>query len=110
MPDGYTLFAPAISLFISLPGKAPNLPLILPRDFLPVASLVDQPIFICASANSGIKTLPELIARAKTASRPHLLCGNRNRTDHTPDRLASANAGPGIKLQVVPYPAARRPH
>jgi tripartite-type tricarboxylate transporter receptor subunit TctC len=33
-PDGYTLFAPAISLFVSLPGKAENLPLILPRDFL----------------------------------------------------------------------------
>jgi tripartite-type tricarboxylate transporter receptor subunit TctC len=32
-PDGYTYFAPALSLFISLPGKAPNLPLILPRDF-----------------------------------------------------------------------------
>jgi tripartite-type tricarboxylate transporter receptor subunit TctC len=27
IPDGYTLFAPAISLFISLPGKAENLPL-----------------------------------------------------------------------------------
>ena len=36
-PDGYTLFAPALSLFISLPGKADNLPLILLRDFLPVA-------------------------------------------------------------------------
>src|ERR1700730_17678298 len=37
IPDGYTLFAPALSLFISLPGKAENLPLVLPRDFLPVA-------------------------------------------------------------------------
>src|SRR5215470_11639770 len=36
IPDGYTLFAPALSLFISIPGKAENLPLILPRDFLPV--------------------------------------------------------------------------
>jgi len=27
IPDGYTLFAPALSLFISLPGKAENLPL-----------------------------------------------------------------------------------
>ena len=35
IPDGYTLFAPAISLFIALPGKAENLPLMLPRDFLP---------------------------------------------------------------------------
>ncbi|MGA7230925.1 MAG: tripartite tricarboxylate transporter substrate-binding protein, partial [Xanthobacteraceae bacterium] len=63
--DGYTLFAPALSLFISLPGKAENLPLILPRDFLPVGSLTELPMFICASAQSGIKTLPDLIARAK---------------------------------------------
>src|SRR3974390_208623 len=49
IPAGYTLFAPAISLFISLPGKAENLPLMLPRDFLPVASLIEQPMFICAN-------------------------------------------------------------
>src|SRR5580693_6594558 len=56
VPDGYTLFAPALSLFISLPGKAENLPIILPRDFLAVGSLIDQPMFICASAKSDIKT------------------------------------------------------
>ena len=65
VPDGYTLFAPALSLFISLPGKADNLPLVLPRDFLAVGSAVDQPMFICASASSGIKSLSDLIARAK---------------------------------------------
>jgi len=43
IPDGYTLFAPALSLFISLPGKADYLPLILPRDFLPVGSLAQRP-------------------------------------------------------------------
>jgi tripartite-type tricarboxylate transporter receptor subunit TctC len=54
IPDGYTLFAPVLSLFISLPGKVENLPLILPRDFLPVGSLAELPLFICASAQSGI--------------------------------------------------------
>src|SRR6185437_12820523 len=56
--DGYTLFA--LSLFVAVPGKAENLPLILPRDFLPVGSLLDQPMFICASPASGMKTLPDL--------------------------------------------------
>src|ERR1700756_2503297 len=65
IPDGYTLFAPALSLFFSLPGKAKNLPLILPRDFLPVGSLAQLSVFICASPQSGIRTLPDLIARAK---------------------------------------------
>src|SRR5436189_3093310 len=42
-PDGYTLFAPATSLFLAVPGKAPNLPLMVPRDFVAVGYTVDQP-------------------------------------------------------------------
>lgn len=100
--DGYTLFAPAISLFIALPGKAENLPLILPRDFLPVGSLVDQPMFVCASAKSGIKTLPELIARAK--ARPGQIsfaATGIGRITHLTGLLLQSRAD--IKLQVVPY-------
>jgi tripartite-type tricarboxylate transporter receptor subunit TctC len=100
--DGYTLFAPAISLFISLPGKAPNLPLILPRDFLPVASLLDQPMFICASAKSGIKTLPELISRAKqNPGQISFAATGIGRITHLTGLLLQSRAG--IKLQVVPY-------
>ncbi len=102
VPDGYTLFAPAISLFIALPGKAPNLPLILPRDFLPVASLLDQPMFICASAKSGIKTLPELIARAKAEpGRIGFATTGIGRITHLTGLLLQSRAG--ITLQVVPY-------
>jgi tripartite-type tricarboxylate transporter receptor subunit TctC len=102
VPDGYTLFAPAISLFISLPGKAENLPLILPRDFLPVGSLVDQPMFICASAKSGIKTLPDLIARAKAhPGQISFAATGIGRITHLTGLLLQTRAG--IKLQVVPY-------
>ena len=102
VPDGYTLFAPAISLFISLPGKAPNLPLILPRDFLPVASLLDQPMFICASTKSGIKTLPDLIARAKRSpGQISFAATGIGRITHLTGLLLQSRAG--IKLQVVPY-------
>jgi tripartite-type tricarboxylate transporter receptor subunit TctC len=100
--DGYTLFAPAISLFISLPGKAPNLPLMLPRDFLPVASLIDQPMFICVSAKSGIKTLPDLIARAKAEpGRLGFATTGIGRITHLTGLLLQSRAG--ITLQVVPY-------
>jgi tripartite-type tricarboxylate transporter receptor subunit TctC len=100
--DGYTLFAPAISLFISLPGKAPNLPVVLPRDFLPVGSLVDQPMVICASAKSGIKTLPELIARAKAEpGRIAFAATGIGRITHLTGLLLQSRAD--IKLQVVPY-------
>jgi tripartite-type tricarboxylate transporter receptor subunit TctC len=101
-PDGYTFFAPALSLFISLPGKAPNLPLILPRDFLPVGSLVGQPLFICASAKSGIKTLPDLIARAKAhPGQISFAATGIGRLTHLTGLLLESRAG--IKLQVVPY-------
>jgi tripartite-type tricarboxylate transporter receptor subunit TctC len=102
IPDGYTLFAPAISLFIALPGKADNLPLMLPRDFLPVASLIDQPMFICANAASGIKTLPDLIARAKEhPNQISFAATGIGRTTHLTGLLLQSRAD--IKLQVVPY-------
>ena len=102
VPDGYTMFAPAISLFISLPGKAPNLPVVLPRDFLPVGSMLDQPMFICASAKSGIKTLGEMIARAKqNPGQVSFAATGIGRITHLTGLLLASKAG--IKLQVVPY-------
>jgi tripartite-type tricarboxylate transporter receptor subunit TctC len=102
VPDGYTLFAPAISLFISLPGKADNLPVVVPRDFLPVGSLIDQPMFICASAKSDIKTLADLIARAKAEpGRVSFATTGIGRITHLTGLLLASRAG--IKLQVVPY-------
>jgi len=100
--DGYTLFAPALSLFVAVPGKAENLPLILPRDFLPVGSLLDQPMFICASPASGMKTLPDLIARAKAnPGQVSFAATGIGRITHLTGLLLEQRAG--IKLQVVPY-------
>lgn len=65
VPDGYTLFMPALSTFASLPSVAPNLPLRLPRDFLPIGFTIENPMFIAVNSSLGINTLPELIARAK---------------------------------------------
>jgi tripartite-type tricarboxylate transporter receptor subunit TctC len=102
VPDGYTLFAPALSLFISLPGKADNLPLMLPRDFLPVGSIIDQPMFICVSPSSGIKSLADLIARAKEKpGEVGFATTGIGRITHLTGLLLDSKAG--IKLQVVPY-------
>jgi tripartite-type tricarboxylate transporter receptor subunit TctC len=100
--DGYTFFAPALSLFISLPGKAENLPLILPRDFLPVGSLAELPMFVCASVQSGIKTLPDLIARAKAQpGEISFAATGIGRLTHLTGLLLGSKTG--IKLAVVPY-------
>ena len=64
-PDGYTLFMPALSTFASLPTVAPNLPLRLPRDFLPIGFTIENPMFIAVNSALGINTLPELIEHAK---------------------------------------------
>jgi tripartite-type tricarboxylate transporter receptor subunit TctC len=102
IPDGYTLFAPALSLFISLPGKAANLPLMLPRDFLPVGALTSQPMFICASIESRIKNLPDLIERAKQQpGKISFAATGIGRITHLTGLLLQSKAG--IELQVVPY-------
>lgn len=64
-PDGYTIYAPASSMFLTIPGKAPNLPLELPRDFIAIGITALQPQSIGINPKLGINSLPELIARAK---------------------------------------------
>jgi tripartite-type tricarboxylate transporter receptor subunit TctC len=101
-PDGYTLFAPALSVFLAVPGKAVNLPLMLPRDFLPVGSISTQPMFIAASPASGLKTLADLIAAAKQhpGELSYAATGVGRITHLTGELLQSRT---GIKLLLVPY-------
>jgi tripartite-type tricarboxylate transporter receptor subunit TctC len=64
-PDGYTLFLPALSTFVALPSVAPNLPIKLPRDFLPIGYTAENPMFFAVNPALGVSTLAELIALAK---------------------------------------------
>jgi tripartite-type tricarboxylate transporter receptor subunit TctC len=101
-PDGYTLFMPAFSAFVALPGVADNLPIELPRDFVPVGSLGGAPMFITAAAWLNVKTLPELIAMAK--QKPGELAYGTNgagRLTNLTGELLQNRAG--IKLLMVPY-------
>jgi tripartite-type tricarboxylate transporter receptor subunit TctC len=101
-PDGYTLFMPALSTFASLPGAAPNLPVQVPRDFIPIGFVAENPMFISAPPSLGINTLPELIARAK--ARPGELSvavtGVGRLTHLTAEFLQMRT---GVKLLIVPY-------
>jgi tripartite-type tricarboxylate transporter receptor subunit TctC len=101
-PDGYTLYAPALSVFLAVPGKAPNLPLMLPRDFLPIGYTAEQPMSVGVSPTLGVKTLPELIALAK--QKPDQISyavSGVGRLTHLTGELLQMRAG--IKLQMVPY-------
>jgi tripartite-type tricarboxylate transporter receptor subunit TctC len=100
--DGYTLYAPALSTFVALPTVAPNLPVKLPRDFLPVGFIAEQPMFFSVDPKSGIATLRELIDRAKKAPGTlSLAVSGVGRMTHLTGLLLQQKAG--IKLIPVPY-------
>lgn len=64
-PDGYTLFMPALSTFVALDSVAPNLPVRLPRDYIPIGFTAENPMFFAVNPSLGVSSLPELIALAK---------------------------------------------
>ena len=101
-PDGYTFGMFALSDFVTLPGTADNLPVQVPRDFIPVGNLGGAPMFITAAPWLEVETLPELIARAK-ANPGEIAYGTNGpgRLTHLTGELLQDRAG--IKLLMVPY-------
>jgi tripartite-type tricarboxylate transporter receptor subunit TctC len=100
--DGYTLFHPTLSTFVALPTIAPNLPVKLPRDFVPVGYSCDQPMFVAVSPTLGISTLPQLIERAKREpDKITIAATGIGRLTHLTGELLQERAG--IRLVTVPY-------
>ncbi|MGA2892553.1 MAG: tripartite tricarboxylate transporter substrate binding protein [Xanthobacteraceae bacterium] len=100
--DGYTLFNPTLSTFVALPSIAPNLPVKLPRDFLPVGFTADQPMFVAVSPSLGVATLPQLIALAKKEpDKITIALTGIGRLTHLTGELLQERAD--IKLVSVPY-------
>ncbi|MBX9826142.1 MAG: tripartite tricarboxylate transporter substrate binding protein [Xanthobacteraceae bacterium] len=101
-PDGYTLYMPASSAFVALPGAQPNLPLDVPRDFVPVGFIALQPFFLWVGTAVPARTLPEFIALAK--QKPGELsyaATGRGTLSHLTGEGLQLHAN--IKLQLVPY-------
>jgi len=102
VPDGYTLYMPALSGFVSLPGVAPNLPMQVPRDFVVLGFTSENPMFFAVNPTLGVNTLPELIALAK--KKPHSVSyatTGVGRLTHLTGELFQMRAG--IELLLVPY-------
>jgi tripartite-type tricarboxylate transporter receptor subunit TctC len=100
--DGYTLYQPVLSTFVSLRPPAPNVPLQVPKDFLPIGFVSENPMFIAVSPTLGIATLPELIALARR--RPGEISyatTGVGRLTHLAGELLQHQAG--IRLLLVPY-------
>ena len=102
VPDGYTLFMPALSTFAALPSVAPNLPLRLPRDFIPIGYTAENPMFFAVNPSLGISTLPELIAAAKKdPGKISIAVTGVGRLTHLTGLVFQDRAG--ISLLPVPY-------
>jgi tripartite-type tricarboxylate transporter receptor subunit TctC len=101
-PDGYTLYMPASSAFVTLPGLQPNLPLDVPRDFLPVGFVALQPFMLTVTSSLSAKTLPEFIAlaRQKPDELSYATTG-RGTLSHLTGEVLQLRAS--IKLLMVPY-------
>jgi tripartite-type tricarboxylate transporter receptor subunit TctC len=102
IPDGYTLFMPALSTFVALPSVAPNLPIRLPRDFLPIGYTAENPMFFAVNPSLSVSTLPELIALAKKQpGKLSIAVTGVGRLTHLTGLLFQERAG--IQLLPVPY-------
>jgi tripartite-type tricarboxylate transporter receptor subunit TctC len=103
--DGYTLSFAAASTFTALagaPGVPANLPIQVPRDFLPIGFVSQQPMFIAASPKSGINSIADLIAAAKKSpGEISYAATGIGRITHLTMELLQMRAG--IKLQMIPY-------
>src|SRR5207253_1817147 len=79
-----------------------NLPLEVPRDFVPVGFVAEQPFFLSVIPALGVATLPEFIALAKR--RPGEIsyaATGRGTLSHLTGEALQQRAG--IKLLMVPY-------
>jgi tripartite-type tricarboxylate transporter receptor subunit TctC len=107
-PDGYTLFMPALSTFVALLTVAPNLPLKLPRDFLPIGFTAENPMFVAVNPSLGVNTLPQLIGLArKEPGKVSIAVTGIGRLTHLTGELLQQRAD--IKLLSVPYTAGPAP-
>jgi tripartite-type tricarboxylate transporter receptor subunit TctC len=101
-PDGYTLYQPVLSTFVSLHPAAPNVPLHMPKDFIPIGFTAENPMFIAVDPKLGISTLPQLIeaAKKKPGEITYATTGV-GRLTHLTGELLQHEAK--IKLLLVPY-------
>lgn len=102
-PDGYTLLMASPPLTIS-PAVYPSLPY-KPEQIMPVALIGNVPNVLLVNSKSGINTVAELVARAK--SKPGMMnyASNGNGTSlHLSAELFKSTAG--IFITHIPYRGA----
>lgn len=99
-PDGYTLLMVTISTHGIGPALYPKLPYDPQKDFAPIANIGLTPQVLMASLKSGVASVPQLIAKAKTSELFYGSSGNGSASHLAVEMLRNAA---GIKLTHVPF-------
>lgn len=101
-PDGYTLLLGTVGTNAINPSLYKNLGYDVHKDFTPLASLASAPVAVVVNAQSDIKSLSDLVAKAKAngAALNYGSAGNGT-PGHLVAELFSAKAG--VKMTHVAY-------
>lgn len=99
--DGYTLAVLSIGTALSV-SLMKGLPFDPTRDFLPVSTVAFYDLLLLVAASSPIKTLPDLLAEAKTrGSALNIGTINRGSSQNLAAELFKTSAG--IDATIIPY-------
>src|SRR6185503_18109679 len=99
-PDGYTLLLGFDGTMVINPHVFPKIPFDTLKDFAPVTKLGDATFLLVAHPSAGVRTLNELIEKARTRPFSYGTSG----TGGTPHLLGELLAQrTGAKLEHVPY-------
>jgi len=99
-PDGYTLLLGFDGTMVINPHVFANIPFDTVRDFAPVTKLGDATLILVAHPNAGVRSLGELVERAKTKPFPYGTSGTGG-TPHLAGELLKQRTG--AQLEHVPY-------
>ena len=101
-PDGYTFYFATTAALTTNPLLFKQLPYDPAKDFVPVAFIARSPFALLVDANSPIRSVDELIARAKASGGKFAIGNEGPRTfSGMIARLFNARSGAGANL--VPY-------
>ncbi len=103
-PDGYRLLVTS-SAIASLPAVQTSLPYDTEKDLTPIAPLADLPAVIWISPTKGIKTINELIEKARKAP-GEVMFGSSGVASASHLEVERMRAAADIKLTHVPYRGA----
>lgn len=104
-PDGYTLLMGYVGPLTINPSLYRKMPYDTVKDFAPVTAIASSTLILAAHPATAIKSIKELIARAKSGQSTLSFASAGN---GTPAHLAGelVNAMAGIRIQHVPHKGA----